>query len=206
MKCGFVKTNRRDFFKSVATLLAAIHTVPITSLVPPRSPYVRLGRRSLWSMVSHLGVLPSTNELSVCEGSLLDIEPWDGTGFPCLIANACSFGPNRERVWVYDFDLWNFRDDDHLGRLHELPEYQHFNSHASFYAARRFGENLPDVVKSGNGWLRNQFKDYPIPSRQFLKELQRKYPENTDDPMPKECFKTIEGITRRHKEERNVKS
>lgn len=98
-------------------------------------------------------------ELSICEGNLLEIEDWDGIGYPCLVSNACTFGPNPPRVWIYDFDLWNFRDDDFLGPLWKLPEYDNFPNHNAFFAHRRFGSHVADVVHKGGGFLKQYFPD-----------------------------------------------
>lgn len=106
--------KRREFLKGIALLFAPLPLIPVRAFVPHRDPFVRMGRTGLSSLVSHLGVLPITEELNVCEGRILDMEAWDGIGYPVLVENACTFGRNRPRVWVYDFDLWNFRDDDHL--------------------------------------------------------------------------------------------
>lgn len=145
--------SRRDFLKSMAALVAPLVVKPLPVFVPPREPYVQLGRKSLDGLYSHLGVLPSTNELSICEGVLLDIDGWDGTGYPCLVENACTFGPNPPRAWIYDFDLWNFRHDDEFGPLWKRPEYAEMNSHAEWHARRRFGDSFDEIVTKGGGSL-----------------------------------------------------
>lgn len=151
--------KRRDFVKSLAVAMAALSSVPVHAFVPPRNPFVRMNRgNGLESLVQHLGVCPSSPGLSTCEGTILDMEDWDGTGYPCLVRNACSFGPDPSKVWVYDFDLWNFRDDDYLDghgiyRWQLLEKYGFQNTH-SFYAWRRFGPNVQRVVERGGGWLK----------------------------------------------------
>jgi len=151
-----VNMHRRTFLKGIAASLASLQVIPVRAFVPPREPFVQMNRKGLDALVSHLGVLPVTRELSTCEGVILDMEAWDGTGYPCLVQNVCTFGPQKPQAWVYDFDLWNFRHDDHLGPLHLLPEFQGFNSHAAFHASRRFGEHWIDVVRKGGGFISRQ--------------------------------------------------
>lgn len=145
--------SRRDFLKSMAALVAPLVVKPLPVFVPPREPFVQLGRKSLDGLYSHLGVLPSTKELSICEGLLLDIDAWDGTGYPCLVENACTFGQDKPRAWVYDFDLWNFRHDDQFGPLWKRPDYAGMNSHCEWHARRRFGDSFDEVVRQGGGHL-----------------------------------------------------
>src|SRR5688500_362342 len=97
--------NRRDFLKTaIASMVPLIVPVPLRLFTPPREPFVKLGLYALDGLYSHLGVLPSTNELNICEGKLIEIGEWDGNGYPCLVENACTFGSNRPRAWTYDFD------------------------------------------------------------------------------------------------------
>lgn len=145
--------NRRDFLKGVAALLAPLPHVPVNAFVPPRLPFVQMGRPGLLGLVQHLGVLPVTRELSICEGRVLDVEDWDGTGYPCLVENACTFGADRPRAWIYDFDLWNFRDLDHMGRFWSRPEVQRYTCTAAYYAHQRFGEGVFETIRLGGGSL-----------------------------------------------------
>ncbi len=150
--------NRRDFLKSMAAIVAPLVVQPLAVFVPPREPFVQLGRKSLDGLYSHLGVLPVTDELSICEGRLLDIDGWDGTGYPCLVENACTFGPNPPRAWIYDFDLWNFRHDDHLQPVWKRPDFAECNSHAEWYARQRFGDDFARIVIRGGGLLSRRVK------------------------------------------------
>jgi len=148
--------DRRAFLKTIAASLAAMPLIPVPVFIPPRRPFVKMNRGGLLGLVSHLGVLPTTRELNICSGRVLKIDRWDGTGYPCFVENVCTFGSGpRPSAWIYDFDLWNFRDDDHLGPLHRLSEFNGFNNHHSFYASRRFGKHWTEVVTQGGGWLRN---------------------------------------------------
>lgn len=152
--------KRRDFIKSIAFALSGLSIVPVEAFVPPRKPFVRMGRPGLGSLVEQLGVCKSYTGLSICEGEVIDMEDWDGTGYPCLVENRCSFGPNPSRDWIYDFDLWNFRDDDYIDRPHYGPQMwsilrEHgFQSTNAFYAWRRFGPHVHKVVSNGGGWLK----------------------------------------------------
>ena len=152
--------KRRSFLKLAAGLMAPAIGLPVPSLIPPREPYVLLDR-GLNGLVSHLGVLPITDELNMCEGSLLEIGQWDGTGFPCLVRNACRFGGHNPAIWIYDFDLWNFRHDDELreqmGQKRFMAACQYYNSHAALHAVRRFGDDITTVVRHGGGPLRRIF-------------------------------------------------
>lgn len=144
--------KRRDFLKTISSSLAIFTTNPISVFVPPRVPFVGFygGKNGLYS---HLGILPISDELNICEGSLLEIGNWDGTGFPCLIENICCFGFQKPKVWVYDFDLWNFRHDDNLGRDLINKKTTEFNSHAAWYAYRRFGKEYKTIAQEAGGWL-----------------------------------------------------
>lgn len=153
--------KRRDFIKSVAAALAGLAAVPVHAFVPPRRPFVRMNRgRGLEDLVEQLGVCRYPPGLGMCEGKILDMEDWDGTGYPCLVENRCTYGPNPPREWIYDFDLWNFRDDDYIDDLNEgihrwqLLEQHNFQNTAAFYAWRRFGPNVHQVVQQGGGWLK----------------------------------------------------
>jgi hypothetical protein len=149
--------NRRDFLKiSIASMVPLIVPVPLRLFTPPREPFVKLGLYALDGLYSHLGVLPSTRELSICEGKLLEIGKWDGNGYPCLVENACVMGSNKPQAWIYDFDLWNFRHDDDLGPMWKHPEGKKFNSHNAWYASRRFGVDTKKIVSNGNGFLSRQ--------------------------------------------------
>lgn len=148
---------RREFLKSVAALLAPVVVKPLQVFVPPREPYVQ-HRESLMGLYSHLGILPSTKELSICEGHLLEIDGWDGVGYPVLIENACTYGPEPPRVWVYDFDLWNFRHDDDFGPLHKLVDWNIFVGHHHWHAKRRFGRDFEEIARTGGGMLARQLK------------------------------------------------
>lgn len=150
--------QRREFLKFSAGALAAAITQPLELFVPPRDPYLQhQDSRGLYSLVSHLGVFPVSRELGICEGKVLEIGDWDGVGYPCLVENACQFGPNPSRVWVYDFDLWNFRHDDELGVWWRHPAGRHFKNHAAWFAQRRFGRDLKEVVMQGGGCLARDF-------------------------------------------------
>lgn len=149
--------NRRDFFKTAFVALSPILLPdPIRLFVPPRKCFVSLSHTPLMRLVSQLGVRPTTDALSICEGIVEVIQDWDGIGYPCLVKNVCTFGPQPPRAWIYDFDLWNFRHDDHLGPMYKHPEGKHFNSHAAWYASRRFGSDAGKIIHAGGGWLRNQ--------------------------------------------------
>lgn len=149
--------NRRDFFK---TVLAAVSPLilpdPIRLFVPPRRCFVTMDATGLNRLVSQLGVMPTTDALNICEGMIEEIRPWDGIGYHCLVKNVCCGCVNPPRTWIYDFDLWNFRHDDHLMPMHKHPEGRKFNSHASWYASRRFGADAGKIVHAGGGWLRKQ--------------------------------------------------
>lgn len=146
--------RRRDFLKCAAALLAPLATKPLEVFVPPREIYLRnQGDRGLMSLVSHLGVLPVSAELNICEGRVLEVGDWDGIGYPVLVENVCSFGANRPRVWTYDFDLWNFRHDDDIPQGIRLAESRRFNGHAAWYASRRFGSDSRQIIQSGGGPL-----------------------------------------------------
>lgn len=150
--------NRREFFKTaLAVLSPLILPEPVRLFIPPRKPFVAMNLRGLSQLVSQLGVMPTSDALNICEGVIEEMLPWDGLGFLCLVRNVCSFGANpAPRAWIYDFDLWNFRDDDWIGPMHKHPEGRMFNSHASWYASRRFGAEAGRIVHAGGGWLRNQ--------------------------------------------------
>jgi hypothetical protein len=144
--------KRRDFLKTSAGLIIGL-SLPLPAVfIPPREPFVRFSK-GLDNLYSHLGILPVSEELNVCEGNLLEIGKWDGIGYPCLIRNACCFSKNPPQVWVYDFDLWNFRHDDHLGLWTRHSEAENFRNHASWYAYRRFGEDWQRIAIQGGGWL-----------------------------------------------------
>lgn len=115
---------------------------------------------SLMDLVSHLGVATSVNELGVCEGSVYEMEPWDGLGYRCRVANRCTYGLLRPTCWVYDYDLWNFRWTDEDGQWSKRPSAHLFNNHAELYAYHRFGPNVERVVKLLGGCLK--FKKYRV--------------------------------------------
>ncbi len=162
--------ERRDFLKVAAGLMASVVAIPSRLFVPPRKPFVRHSS-GLDGLYSHLGVLPSTNELNICEGVLLEIGNWDGTGFPCLVQNACTFGREPPRVWIYDFDLWNFRHDD-VGPMWEHSVGRRFPSHAAWYAHRRFGTDLRSVVIAGQGAIARQLFGGPLLDRRYTSARQ----------------------------------
>lgn len=151
--------TRREFLKVCGGLMAAAVAAPVAVFVAPRRPFVQHAP-SLYGLYSHLGILPVSQELNICEGRLLDIGDWDGTGYPCLIENACTFGPEKPRAWIYDFDLWNFRHDDALieaiGREAFRDKRMEYNSHSHWYAHRRFGADLARVAECGNGRIWNR--------------------------------------------------
>mgnify|MGYP006935478883 CR=1 FL=1 len=144
---------RRDFLKAIAAVLAPLPLIPVSAFVPPRNPYIQMGKHGLMGLVSHLGVLPVTTEINICEGRILDIDGWDGTGYPVLVENACTFGSEKPRAWIYDFDLWNFRDLDHMTRFWARPETQRYQSMAAFYAHQRFGDGVVQTIALGGGSL-----------------------------------------------------
>lgn len=152
-----MQTNRRDFLKIMAAVMAPLLIKPLEVFTAPRQPFIGLRTEPLMNLYSHMGVLPPTG-LSVCEGRLLEIEDWDGTGYPCLIENACTFGPDRPRYLIYDFDLYNFRHFDHLDLNWASPEVKGWPNMASYHAKKRFGAAFRSVVKQGNGpmkrWMR----------------------------------------------------
>jgi len=154
--------TRRTFLKIVASLMAPMIDVPIRAFVPPRDPFVHhaIGLDGLYS---HVGILPITRELNICEGLLLDIGDWDGTGYPCLVQNACTFGKSPPQVWIYDFDLWNFRHDDHLDPPRNVCHGHRFQSHSAAHAYRRFGKGLRTVVMAGRGPLARQLYGVSYP-------------------------------------------
>jgi hypothetical protein len=154
---GDRQMNRRDFFKTAFLAVAPLLLPnPVRLFVPPRRCFVNLNLTALNRLVSQLGVMPTTDALNVCEGVVEEIAPWDGIGYHCLVRNACTFGANPPRVWIYDFDLWNFRHDDHMGAMHLHPEGRKFNSHAAWYASRRFGADAGKIVHASGGWLKKQ--------------------------------------------------
>ena len=149
---------RREFLKLAAALMAPLASEPLRVFVPPREIYLQhQSDGGLLSLVAHLGVLPSTNELSICEGQVLEVGDWDGIGYPVLVENACTFGKDKPRVWTYDFDLWNFRHDDDIPREVCIAESRRLNSHAAWYASRRFGRDTRKIVTEGGGWLARRF-------------------------------------------------
>lgn len=164
-----MKTNRRNFLKGIAASMASLVAVPIPAFVPPREPYVQMGLRGLDGLFGQLGITPSARFLGTCEGDVLEIGDWDGVGYPVLVSNACSFGPRGKsnQGWIYDFDLWNFRHDDHIPWAVVRENSKKFNSHAAWYAFRRFGPNVNQVVHRGGGWLRNRF---PLNKETILRE------------------------------------
>lgn len=127
--------DRRQFLKKSAILMAGMVALPVPVFVPPREPFVYI-TPGLDGLYSHLGILPSTKELSVCEGRLLEIGDWDGTGYPCLVENACSFSRVPQRAWIYDFDLWNFRHVDTFGMLLSDPFGLQFPNLSTWFAHR----------------------------------------------------------------------
>ena len=163
--------ERREFLKAAAGLMASVVAVPVRVFVSPREPFVRHSS-GLDGLYSHLGVLPSTDELNICEGQLLEIGNWDGTGFPCLIRNACTFGGEAPRAWIYDFDLWNFRHDDEFGPRWKHPEGKRFPSHAAWHAYRRFGADLRRVVIAGHGAIARQLFGGSILDRRYTSPRQ----------------------------------
>lgn len=150
--------NRRDFLKSAIIALTPLIVEPVRLFIPPREPYVRFGH-ALDGVYSHLGVLPASKELNICEGALLEIEAWDGVGYPCLVQNVCTFGPNPPRAWIYDFDLWNFRHDDQI--IHS-PERLEYPNHAAWHATRRFGDDAKRIVLAGGGFLSRRMYGSPV--------------------------------------------
>lgn len=150
--------KRRDLLKIAAALMAPLAREPIKLFVPPREIYLQSqDERGLMNLVQPLGVLPNIPELGGCEGRVLEIGDWDGIGYPVLVENACTFGKERPRAWTYDFDLWNFRHDDHLPRELVQKESRRHNSHAAWYASRRFGDDVTRITHEGGGWLANRF-------------------------------------------------
>ena len=148
--------KRRTFLKLAASLMTPLASEPLRVFVPPREIYLQhQDDRGLMSLVSPLGVLPRIRELGGCEGRVLDVDDWDGIGYPVLVENACTFGQTKPRAWTYDFDLWNFRHDDVIGRSICTAESRRFNSHAAWYAFRRFGKDTPRILREGGGWLAN---------------------------------------------------
>lgn len=158
--------SRRAFLKIGAAAFSVATTTPIIKMIPRRMPFVQMGRGGLMDLASHLGVLPSSSELGICEGVVRHIGAWDGNGYPCTVENVCTFGANRPVAVVYDFDLWNFRDDDSIGPLHKNKDYQRFNNHASFYASRRFGKSWHQLATECGGWLKNHPERQPAECRQ----------------------------------------
>lgn len=149
--------NRRDFFKTVfAVVTPLLLPDPIRLFVPPRKCFVTMNDKGLNALVSHLGVMRQTDELNCCEGIIEHISEWDGIGYHCLVRNVCTFGAKPRVAWIYDFDLWNFRHDDCMGPQHKHTEGRKFNSHASWYASRRFGSDAGKIIHAGGGWLRKQ--------------------------------------------------
>jgi len=103
--------------------------------------------------------LPVSTELNICEGRLLEIGNWDGTGYPCLIENACTFGNNPPKVWIYDFDLWNFRhdlDNKNLKNKSANRITKKFVNMHAWHAYRRFGNDFERIIKTGDGMLSRQ--------------------------------------------------
>jgi hypothetical protein len=146
--------NRRDFLKVIAAALAPLVAKPLPVFVPPREPFVKI-LPSLDGLYSQLGILPTDQGLSTCEGAIREILPWDGTGYPVVIENVCTFGPTKFISTIYDFNLWNFRHDDHLQPIWQHPEGKTFKSHAAWFAFRRFGEEWQSIAAASGGWLAN---------------------------------------------------
>jgi hypothetical protein len=149
--------KRREFLKVAAGLFGSLVASPAQVFSPPRECFLSLDHKGLMGLYSHLGVLPATRELSICEGRLLDIDGWDGTGYPCLVENACTFGPEPPRVWVHDFDLWNFRHDDPHQPIWKRPDFKGV-SHWLWHAKRRFGAAYNQVIEAGGGWLSRELE------------------------------------------------
>jgi len=135
-------------------MVGSLAAMRLRLFVPPREPYVAFNG-GLDGLYSHLGIFPASKELSTCEGRLLKIAKWDGIGYPALIQNACSFGAKPPEVWVYDFDLWNFRHDDDLmaqiGKPAFLAECRRHNGWGIWYAHRRFGNDMPRIAIAAGG-------------------------------------------------------
>lgn len=152
-------STRRDFLKQCGGILGILIAEPIRLFVPPRDPYVYQAR-GLDGLYSHLGVLPCTKELNICEGSLLEIGDWDGVGYPCLVENRCTFGPGSPpRAWIYDFDLWNFRHDDEFQPVWKRPDFAGLPSHRAWHAIRRFGDDFERIARTGKGTLYRQMAE-----------------------------------------------
>ena len=116
---------------------------------------------SLCALVSQLGMTPPSQELSICEGSVEEMKPWDGLGYKCLISNRCSFGSGPPpQAWIYDFDLFNFRWDDRMDHWFKQPAAHLFNCNAEHFAYRRFGPNVDKVCRLLGGYLK--FKKYHV--------------------------------------------
>ena len=141
--------RRRDFLKLTAAILVPLIDVPTTILVPDRRPFIRPD-----GLYSHLGIFPITKELNICEGWIREVGDWDGQGYPCLVENACTFGRERPRVWIYDVDLWNFRDDNSRDLTRNR---MHFNSQAAVSAWKRFGNDTVHIANAGGGRLSESF-------------------------------------------------
>lgn len=145
---------RRDFIKSIAASLAIFTVNPTGIFIPPRKSFVDF-YPGLNGLYSHLGMMPLTDELGGCEGNLIEIHDWDGTGYPCTIENACTFGVDKPTTLIYDFDLWNFRHDNHIHKSVLLRELSKFKNHNEWYAFRRFGEDYKKIAKISGGFLGN---------------------------------------------------
>lgn len=152
-------STRRDFLKQCTGILGLLIAEPVRLFIPPREPYARQAP-GLDGLYSHLGILPMTKELNICEGLICEIGDWDGTGYPVLVENVCTFGPGpRPRAWVYDFDLWNFRHDDEFQPVWKRPDFAGLPSHRAWHAIRRFGDDFERIARTGKGTLYRQMAE-----------------------------------------------
>lgn len=134
--------SRRAFLQGIAALVGT--TVAAPAFAVPRSPFVDEGE-FVSSIVFHLWDKPR----APCSISMLvhQIQPWDGIGYPIVLARTGFRREDRELFdgW-YDFEWSNFRRDV-PDRFWAIPGHwdRYPNIHA-FVREHRFGES-PEVMR-----------------------------------------------------------
>lgn len=132
--------SRRLFLQGVAALVASTAAPP--ALARGRLPYVEAGA---WvdSLVWHMWDRPAAPF-----GPMLvhEIDPWDGTGYPIILAKCGWRTEDREHFagW-YDFEWSDLRRDVPKDFWHHHTTDQYPNVHA-YVREQRFGES-PEIMR-----------------------------------------------------------